>query len=211
MDREKCMSNKIGYEQEKISMKDSKKMIVGTVLYALLYIGIIYASLCLGYIHPFFWVYASLVSSVFAGIPYLYLTARWQKFGVGTLFAFLVAGACALMGEGTIFNWGLILLIGILADIIRCAIGNKRIAGVRISYLLLALIPFGRTIVIWTNRAEEIADQAAEMGKAYGDTMEAITPIWMLVVMIIVTIIVAFLAERVVEKCMKKSACLMEA
>lgn len=76
MDREKCMSNKKGYEQEKISMKDSKKMIVGTVLYALLYIGIIYASLCLGYIHPFFWVYASLVSSVFAGIPYLYLTAR---------------------------------------------------------------------------------------------------------------------------------------
>ena len=140
-------------------MKDSKKMIVGAVLYTLLYIGIIYASLCLGYIHPFFWVYASLVSSVFAGIPYLYLTTRWQKFGVGTLFAFLVAGACALMGEGTILNWGLILLIGILTDIIRCAIGNKRIAGVRISYLPLALIPFGRTIVIWTNRAEEIADQ----------------------------------------------------
>ena len=109
-------------------MKDSKKMIVGAVLYTLLYIGIIYASLCLGYIHPFFWVYASLVSSVFAGIPYLYLTTRWQKFGVGTLFAFLVAGACALMGEGTILNWGLILLIGILTDIIRCAIGNKRIA-----------------------------------------------------------------------------------
>ena len=192
-------------------MKDSKKMIVGAVLYTLLYIGIIYASLCLGYIHPFFWVYASLVSSVFAGIPYLYLTTRWQKFGVGTLFAFLVAGACALMGEGTILNWGLILLIGILTDIIRCAIGNKRIAGVRISYLPFPLIPFGRTIVIWTNRAEEIADQAAEMGKAYGDTMEAITPIWMLVVMIIITVIVAFLAERMVEKCMKKSACLMEA
>ncbi|MFR8353046.1 MAG: hypothetical protein ACLVB1_10735 [Blautia obeum] len=57
-------------------MKDSKKMIVGTVLYALLYIGIIY--------HHWVWdifirfsVYASLVSSVFAGIPYLYLTARW--------------------------------------------------------------------------------------------------------------------------------------
>ena len=60
-------------------------------------------------------------------------------------------------------------------------------------------------------KAEEIADQAAEMGKAYGDTMEAITPIWMLVVMIIITVIVAFLAERMVEKCMKKSACLMEA
>ena len=191
-------------------MKDSKKMIVGAVLYTLLYIGIIYASLCLGYVHPFFWVYAAFVSSVFAGIPYLYLTARWQKFGVGTLFAFLVAGACALMGEGTLLNWGLILLIGILTDVIRCAIGNKNIAGVRISYLLLALIPFGRTIVIWTNRTEEIADQAAEMGKAYGDTMEAIIPIWMLVVMIIVTVVVAFLAERAVEKRMRKSVCLIE-
>ena len=89
-----------------------------------------------------------------------------ELFGVGTLFAFLVAGACALMGEGTILNWGLILLMGILTDIIRCAIGNTKIAGVRISYLLLALSPFGRIIVIWTNCAEEIADQAAEMGKA---------------------------------------------
>lgn len=63
------MSNKKYNEQEINSMKDSKKMIVGAVLYTLLYIGIIYASLCLGYIHPFFWVYASVVSSAFAGIP----------------------------------------------------------------------------------------------------------------------------------------------
>ena len=98
MDRDKFFSHQTGYEQEKISMKDSKKMIVGTVLYALLYIGIIYASLCLGYIHPFFWVYASLVSSVFAGIPYLYLTARWQKFCVGTLFAFIVAVQSVIKG-----------------------------------------------------------------------------------------------------------------
>ncbi len=44
----------------------------------------------------------------------------------------------------------------------------------------------------------------------YGDTMEAITPIWMLVVMIIITVVVAFLAERIVEKCMKKSVWLMD-
>ena len=74
------MSNKKGYEQEKISMKDSKKMIVGTVLYALLYIGIIYASLCLGYIHPFFWVYASLVSSVFASDSKMAEVRCWNTF-----------------------------------------------------------------------------------------------------------------------------------
>ena len=38
--------------------------------------------------------------------------------------------------------------------------------GYMSGYPFLALIPFGRTIVIWTNCAEEIADQAAEMGKA---------------------------------------------
>lgn len=192
-------------------MNDRKKTVTGAVLYTLLYIGIIYASLCLGYLHPFFWVYAAVTSSVFAGIPYLYLTARWQRFGVGTLLAFLVAAACALMGEGTILNWGLILGIGILADVIRCAIGKSGLAGVRISYLLFALIPFGRTIVIWTNRSAEIADQAAEMGAAYGTTMEAITPVWMLVLMIVATIVIAFFAERVIEKCMKKSVCLLEA
>ena len=191
-------------------MKNSKKSILGAVLYMLLYIVIIYLSLCLGYIHPFFWVYASVVSCLFASIPYLYLTSRWHKFGVGTLLSMLVAGACAIMGEGTMMNYGLIVLMGILTDIIRYVIGNDQLKGVRISYPPLALIPFGRTIVIWTNRTAEIASQAAEMGKAYGNTMMAITPVWMLIVMIIVTIALAFFAEHIVEKYMKKSIELLD-
>ena len=81
-------------------MKDSKKMIVGAVLYTLLYIGIIYASLCLGYIHPFFWVYASLVSSVFAGIPYLYLTSKMAEVRCWNTFCISCGWCLRAYGRG---------------------------------------------------------------------------------------------------------------
>lgn len=187
-------------------MKVSEKNVAGIIIYAVLYIAIIYGSLCLGYLHPFFWVYASVVSSLFAGIPFLYITSKWHKFGVGTLLAVLMAGACMLAGEGTALNYVTIIVTGIVVDVIRSAIGNDRIAGVRAAYLLFALLPFGRTMVIWTDRANEIAGQAAEMGEAYGKTMEAITSWWMLIFMILLTVILAFAAMRVTEKVMKKSA-----
>lgn len=37
-------------------MKSTGKNVAGIVIYAVLYIAIIYGSLCLGYLHPFFWV-----------------------------------------------------------------------------------------------------------------------------------------------------------
>ena len=43
-------------------MKVAGKNVAGITIYAVLYIAIIYGSLCLGYLHPFFWVYASVVS-----------------------------------------------------------------------------------------------------------------------------------------------------
>lgn len=186
-------------------MKVSVKNVAGIIIYAVVYIAIIYGSLCLGYLHPFFWVYASVVSSLFAAIPYLYLTSKWHKFGVGTLLAVLMAGACMLAGEGTALNYVTIIGTGILVDVIRTLVGNGQIKGVRATYPLFALLPFGRTMVIWTDRENEIAGQIAEMGAEYGKTMEAVTPYWMLVFMIFLTIVLALAAERVVEKVMKKS------
>ena len=38
--------------------------------------------------------------------------------------------------------------------------------GVRAAYPLFALLPFERTMVIWTDCANEIASQAAKMGES---------------------------------------------
>ena len=139
------------------------------------------------------------------------ITSKWHKFGVGTFLAVLMAGACMQAGEGTALNYVTIVVAGIIVDVIRCVIGNDRLAGVRAVYPLFALLPFGRTMVIWTDRANEIVSQAAEMGEAYGKTMEAITPWWMLILMILLTVALAFAAMRVTEKVMKKSAMKFEA
>ena len=134
-----------------------------------------------------------------------------KLFGVGTLLAVLMAGACMLAGEGTALNYVTIIIAGIIVDVIRSRIGNDRFAGVRASYPLFALLPFGRTMVIWTDRANEIASQAAEMGETYGKTMEAITSWWILILMILLTVILALAVMRVTEKVMKKSVMKFEA
>ena len=187
-------------------MKTSTKTTLGVVLHMLLYAIILYASLCLGYLHPFFWVYASLTSSLFAAIPFLYLASRWKEFGVGTALSLLFAGICAIMGEGSMLNYLVMIVMGLLVDCIRRCAGNETLGGVRAAYPLFALLPFGRTMVVWTDRASTLAENAAEMGAPYAGTMANVSSVWMLVLMIIATMLAACIAERVTEKIMKKSA-----
>lgn len=189
-----------------IFVKTSTKTVVKCVLFALLYILIVYASLCLGYLHPFFWAYAAAVSALFAAIPYLYLASKRSGFGVGTVLALLVALACMAAGEGTMLNYAVILVLGIVSDLVRTACGGDTLKGVRTAYPVFALVPFGRTMVLWTDRANELAADAEEMSAAYSETMAAVTPVWMLVVMLVVTVLLAAAAERVTEKIMKKTA-----
>ena len=47
-----------------------------------------------------------------------------KLFGVGTLLAVLMAGACMLAGEVTALNYAMIILAGIVVDVIRSMIGN---------------------------------------------------------------------------------------
>ena len=187
-------------------MKTSTKTAVKCVLFALLYILIVYASLCLGYLHPFFWAYAATISAWFAAIPYLYLASKRNGFGVGTVLALLVALACMAAGEGTLLNYAVILVLGVVSDLIRAACGGDTLKGVRTAYPVFALIPFGRTMVLWTDRANELAADAEEMGAAYSETMAKVTPVWMLAVMLVVTLLLAIAAERVTEKAMKKTS-----
>lgn len=189
-----------------IFMKTSTKTVVKCVLFALLYVLIVYAALCLGYLHPFFWAYAATVSALFAAIPYLYLASKRNGFGVETVLALLVALACMAAGEGTMLNYAVILALGIVSDLVRNACGGDTRKGVRTAYPIFALVPFGRTMVLWTDRANELAADAEEMGATYSEAMAKVTPVWMLIVMLAVTILLAIAAERVTEKVMKKTS-----
>ena len=182
---------------------------LGVILYVLLYVVILYASLCLGYLHPFFWVYASLTSSIFAATPFLYLASKWKKFGIGTARSLLFAGICAIMGEGGALNYLVMVAMGVLVDYIRWRTGNEKLGGVRAAYPLFALLPFGRTMVVWTDRASTLAANEAEMGASYAEAMANVSSVWMLILMIIVTILVACIAERMTEKLMKKSVAML--
>lgn len=83
---------------------------------------------------------------------------------------------------------------------------GKMLKGVRTACPIFALVPFGRTMVLWTDRANELAADAEEMGATYSEAMANVTPVWMLIVMLAVTILLAIAAERVTEKVMKKTS-----
>ena len=111
-----------------------------------------------------------------------------------------------LLAKGAILNYAVILVLGIVSDLVRNACGGDTLKGVRTAYPIFALVPFGRTMVLWTDRANELAADAEEMGATYSEAMAKVTPVWMLIVMLAVTILFAIAAERVTEKVMKKTS-----
>ena len=74
--------------------KWSGKEIGVTIGYAFLLLLCYFASDCLGFFGPFFWVYGVPIMLLVAGIPYFYIAAREPRYGtftiVGVLFLLLL-------------------------------------------------------------------------------------------------------------------------
>ena len=69
--------------------KWSGKEIGVTIGYAFLLLLCYFASDCLGFFGPFFWVYGVPIMLLVAGIPYFYIAAREQRYGTFTIVGVL--------------------------------------------------------------------------------------------------------------------------
>lgn len=179
------------------------RKIINAVLWALLYFVGVFAGECLGFIHPFFWLYFGFFAAIFAAWPYVKLNQKHPVFGMALLAAGIWLGIYLILGEGhkTFFIGGIVLAV--IAEALRLCGGYGSKKSICLSYCALALIPFAKTIIILTKPDFVLQNTVEEMGQTYADQMFAMPNSWLFWVMVAATLAVAYILSSIF--CRKKN------
>ena len=174
--------------------------VVGLIL---LFFVASFACCCLGFFHPFLWVYSSLTSAVVCAWPYYRLVDRHPHFGM----AFLVVAATTLlywaMGEGDGLFLGIAAVIAVAAELVRLTSQYKSLTSKILSYAVVTLLPFANTLRMWIYPDVSMAQTAEEMGEEYATLMPRVLSPWLLAAMIVASALLAIIMALV---CYRKTA-----
>ena len=94
---------------------------------AALYVVTVFATAFLGYLSPYAWVFFPAVAALLGAFSYYSVALRWQKFGVGTIFAFILAAFLLAVGECDLSEALLMLLAGVISDAVRQSLDRKSV------------------------------------------------------------------------------------
>lgn len=190
--------------------KWSGKEIGVTIGYGFLLLLCYFASDCLGFLGPFFWLYGVPIMLLVAGIPYFYIAAREQRYGTFTIVGVLFLLYGLLGGALSNVPYLICCLIGLICpDLVRYAMGYKSFAGTLVSYLVFAVARIGAQINIWLMPAWCHDTAIEEMGEDYADTLVygyagALNCILFLVATLAAAVLGAFIAKAVLRKPLTK-------
>ena len=175
-----------------------------TVGFSLIYFVITMLVMMSGSFTPLTWIFMTALIGLLAGVPYMYITAREQIFGVSIIMNLIVGLIYFIAGE--LSNLVIVTLIAsaILAEIIRKLSGYKSLKGNLCSYILFAFGMSGSPIYIWAFRDYTIQKAAKEMSAEYAASIDAMATPFMLAVMIAATIILAIIGGLIGEAILKK-------
>lgn len=164
-----------------------------TLSFGLIYLVITLAVQMSGALSGFVWLFMPPLISVFAWLPYLYLTAREQKFGVALLLNLIVFIAYAIAGELSTLLVVTLAAAAVLAEITRKISGYDSFKGNLISYLFVAFSTIGSPLYVWTAHDYAIGECAEEMSPAYAQAVDGMSSLGVLAAVILATVVAALL------------------
>lgn len=188
----------------------SGKEIGVTIGYGFLLLLCYFASDCLGFLGPFFWLYGVPIMLLVAGIPYFYIAAREQRYGTFTIVGVLFLLYGMLGGSLSNVPYLVCCLIGLIVpDLVRYAMGYKSFLGTLVSYLVFAVARIGAQINIWLMPAWCHDTAIEEMGEDYADALVygyagAMNCILFLVAVLVAAVLGAYIAKAVLRKPLTK-------
>lgn len=201
----------------KNTTKWSGKEVGVTIGYGFLLLLCYFASDCLGFLGPFFWLYGIPIILLIAGIPYFYIAAREQRYGTFTIIGVLFLLYGLLGGSLTNIPYLVCCLIGLICpDLIRMAMGYDSFTGTLVSFLAFAVARIGAQVNIWLMPDWCHATAIEEMGKEYADGLVygfagALNFVLFLVATLGAAVLGAFIARAVLRKPLTKYGMLKSA
>ena len=185
-------------------MDKNKINYVGIIGCVILYAVTSFASAFIGFLNPWCWVVLFPMLAAVLGAPtYLWVASRWQRFGVATVFALVLAAVLLPMGEIDATQAALMVVIGVVSDVVRQVLGNNQKSSAFIAYPILPLGILAWLMKLWTNSEWYYQGAAEEIGIDYAEGLKALSSIRALVMVIILVIVAGYIAIRISAAKMK--------
>ena len=188
----------------KSSNKLQAKDLVTIGIFSAIYFVVNLIVMVSGGITPLLWIFMPPILSVLCGVIYMLLLQRCRK---PRCFDYGLDYWRDLCCHRT-FTLVLLVTFGaacIVAEVIRKITGYKNFKGNLLGYAFFSLGMVGSPLPIWLFR-EDFSNQMVTQGMPadYVATMNAVTPNWLLVVMIIATFLLAFVGGLIGKAILKK-------
>ena len=180
-------------------MKFEKKSVFRVLLYAVLY-AVVTALVCItGSIHPFFFVCYQITAGILLSgiIITAFRKTKAPVVAVCLLFGLLLL--LLLIQDAVAWHVIPLIVITVLAELIRAAFKYSWTGDV-IATILMTFSSFGYYGQIWFNRTYTYECAIEEMPAGYADTLMALSPTWLLPVVIIVGILLSVLISYLTAK-----------
>ena len=177
---------------------------LGIIGCAFLYAITSFACAFLGFLSPWCWIVVfPILAAILSAPSYLWAASRWQRFGVGTLFAFVLAVVLLVMGEIDVTQSLLMVVVGLASDVVRQVIGTTYKRSILLAYPVLPLGILVWLMKLWTDSEWYYQGAAEEIGADYAEGLKTLSSPWALLLVIALTLAVGFIGIRIAAAKMK--------
>ena len=180
-------------------MKLEKKSVFCVLLYAVLY-AVVTALVCItGSIHPVFFVCYQITAGILLSGIIITAFRKIKAPGVAVCLFLGLLLLLLLIQDAVAWHVIPLIVITVLAELIRAAFKYSW-TGDMIATILMTFSSFGYYGQIWFNRTYTYECAIEEMPAGYADTLMALSPTWVLPVVIIVGILLSVLISNLTAK-----------
>ena len=185
-------------------MEKNKINYVGIIGCVSLYAVTSFASAFIGFLSPWCWIVLFPMLAAVLGAPtYLWVASRWQRFGVATVFALVLAAVLLPMGEIDYLQAVLMVAAGVISDVVRHVLGNNQTTSVFIAYPILPLGILAWLMKLWSNSEWYYNGAAEEIGTDYAEGLKTLSSTSSLIMVIFLVLVAGYITIRIAAAKMK--------
>ena len=185
-------------------MEKIKINYVGIIGCVILYAVTSFASAFIGFLSPWCWIVLFPMLAAVLGAPtYLWVASRWQRFGVATVFALVLAAVLLPMGEIDYLQAVLMVAAGVISDVVRHVLGNNQTTSVFIAYPILPLGILAWLMKLWSNSEWYYNGAAEEIGTDYAEGLKTLSSTSSLIMVIFLVLVAGYITIRIAAAKMK--------
>ncbi len=185
-------------------MEKNKINYVGIIGCVILYAVTSFASAFIGFLSPWCWIVLFPMLAAVLGAPtYLWVASRWQRFGVATVFALVLAAVLLPMGEIDYLQAVLMVAAGVISDVVRHVLGNNQTTSVFIAYPILPLGILAWLMKLWSNSEWYYNGAAEEIGTDYAEGLKTLSSTSSLIMVIFLVLVAGYITIRIAAAKMK--------